>query len=737
MQPRQGDPITALTNPVASYAFYPLDFGTAPPAGTSVPDTGLGDGAAQNGTVVGAPALSTNRNGTANTALTFSGTAQSITIGDPVPLQITGQITMAAWVRTTAAPTNAIRNIIAKGAGTSGEIFMRMNGGDWEVGSNNGTSHYASFPIYTDLSTWVHIAGTYDGTAWRLYRNGQLVATKVDPVGAVAVTGGSPGWAIGANGAGTGRLWTGQLDDVAIFNTALTPTQIAAVAGLNRADWAQPGATLAGTWTTSPGGIGYERDATNTLDPAITTDIEASLYNVRTSLQLRKSVTLDAGQIASVKNLLLRVRYDDGYVAYLNGVEVARKNAPALGVLNGTSAASAAHNDADALTWETIDITANAGLLTVGTNVIAVQGLNVAVADDDFLINVELAATTMPYGLNGTAQVYSAPIAINGVTTVNTRTFSGGEWSALDIAVFTVNTVAASASNLVVTQVAYNPIGGSTFEWIELMAIGPDNVDLTDVSISNAVDFTFPSGTILPAGGRVQIAGNVTSFISRYGSAAPVNLMPTAFVGNLSNGGENIRIVRVVGTTSTTLKDFTYNNDATWPASADGGGPVLVLIDPLSNPDHTLGVNWRSSAASGGTPGVNDAYDYAAWAAANGVADTLGSGDDDGDGLANLLEYFFGTSPTQYSGVPTTSVQTISVLGVPAEYLTIVFTRRIANDEVAFAVESSTDLALPWTPAVQVGNPIYNAAGTETFIFRHPAAKASNAQQYLRVKVTR
>ena len=80
----------------------------------------------------------------------------------------------------------------------------------------------------------------------------------------------------GANGAGTGRLWTGQLDDVAIFNTALTPTQIAAVAGLNRADWAQPGATLAGTWTTSPGGIGYERDATNTLDPAITTDIEAS-----------------------------------------------------------------------------------------------------------------------------------------------------------------------------------------------------------------------------------------------------------------------------------------------------------------------------------------------------------------------------------------------------------------------------------------------------------------------------
>ena len=731
------DGYTALVNPVAAFAFYPLDFGTAPAAGTLVPDTALGDGAAQNGTVVGAPALSTNRNGTANSALTFSGTAQSITIGDPVPLQITGQITMAAWVRTTAAPTNTIRNIVAKGAGTSGEIFMRMNGGDWEVGSWNGTNHFASFPIYTDLSTWVHLAGTYDGTAWRLYRNGQLVATRVDAVGAVAVTGGSPGWAVGANGAGTGRLWAGQLDDVAIFNVALTPTQIAAVAGLNSIDWAQPGATLAGTWTTSPGGIGYERDATNTLDPAITTDIEAALYNVRSTVQLRKSATLDAGQIASIKNLILRVRYDDGYVAYLNGVEVARKNAPALGTLNGVSAASATHNDADALAWEIVDITASAGLLTVGNNVVAIQGLNTTAADDDFLLNVELAASTAPYGVSGTALVYSAPVSIPAPTTVKTRTFANGEWSAMDTAVFTVNTAVASSANLVVTQVAYNPIGGSSYEWIELMAIGAQNVDLTDVSISNAVDFSFPAGTILPAGGRVQIAGNITSFTTRYGASAPIHLMPAVFVGNLSNDSETIRIARVVGTTSTEIKEFTYNNDATWPDSADGLGPVLTLVDPASNPDHKLGINWRSSACPGGTPGANDAKNYAAWTAANGVTDIFGSADDDNDGLANLLEYLLGTNPTQHTNQPSASVQLISVAGVPAEYLTITFTRTIANDEVAFTVETSTDLTQPWTPAVQVGKPLYDALGRETYTFRHPSPRATNAQQYLRVRGTR
>jgi hypothetical protein len=723
------DGYTALTNSAVARAFYPLDAGSAA-------DTATADGA-QNGTFVGSPTQTTNRNGTANSAMSFSGSGQSITLGDPSALQITGQITLAAWVRTTAAPTNAVRNIVAKGPGTSGAIFLRMNGGDWEVGSSNGTNHMASFPVYTDLSSWVHLAGTYDGVAWRLYRNGQLVATQVDPVGAVSVTGGSPGWTIGGNGAGTGALWTGQLDDVAIFNTALTPTQVAGLAGLNNADWAQPGATLAGTWTTSPGGIGYERDLTNTLDPAITTDIEASLYNIRSSVQLRKNLILNASQIATIKNLILRIRYDDGYVAYLNGVEVSRKNAPAMGVLNGLSASSATHNDADALAWENVDITPFAGLLVDGNNVVAIQGLNTSAADEDFLLNVELAASTVPYGIGGNVQIYTAPIVLNTQTTVKTRTFLNGEWSALDSALFTVNTTAASPLNLVVSQVAYNPIGGSGFEWIELMAVGAQNVDLTNVSIGNAVDYTFPAGTVLSAGGRVQVAGNIANFVSRYGAMPPVNLMPSVFVGNLSNDSETIRITRFNGTGNEVIKEFTYNADATWPNSADGLGAALVLIDPASNPDHTLGINWRASATSGGSPGVNDATDYAAWAAANGVTDPLGEGDEDYDGLANLLEYFFGSNPAQFTTQLATAIQTVTVNGVPSDYLTITFTRKLSNDEATFSVESSTDFAQPWEPAIRVGAPIFNGDGSETYTFRHPISRADAAKQFLRVRVAR
>ena len=44
-------------------------------------------------------------------------------------------------------------------------------------------------------------------------------------------------------------------------------------------------------------------------------------------------------------------------------------------------------------------------------------------------------------------------------------------------------------------------------------------------------------------------------------------------------------------------------------------------------------------------PGVADALTYSAWAAANGVADAVGTADDDGDGLPNLSEFAVGLNP--------------------------------------------------------------------------------------------
>jgi len=88
------------------------------------------------------------------------------------------------------------------------------------------------------------------------------------------------------------------------------------------------------------------------------------------------------------QSLKLRMKYDDGFVAYLNGHLVASRNAPGSPQWNST--ATAARNEADNLVYEDILIPNAPGLLVNGQNVLAIHGLNLAVDDPDFLIQPEL-----------------------------------------------------------------------------------------------------------------------------------------------------------------------------------------------------------------------------------------------------------------------------------------------------------------------------------------------------------
>jgi hypothetical protein len=165
-------------------------------------------------------------------AATFDGLSSSVSIGNPVGLNFPGQITLTTWVRPTA--TDGLRDILAHGYQTSpdnAEVQLRVNGGAYETGSWDGNGHGVGVPIpYQDIGAWVHLAATYDGTAWRLYRNGLQVAAAADTTGALIVS--QQGWAIGSAGDGTERFFSGDIDEPAIFNQALTPDQILALFSL-------------------------------------------------------------------------------------------------------------------------------------------------------------------------------------------------------------------------------------------------------------------------------------------------------------------------------------------------------------------------------------------------------------------------------------------------------------------------------------------------------------------------
>jgi len=130
----------------------------------------------------------------------------------------------------------------------------------------------------------------------------------------------------------------------------------------------------------------FQFDAVSPVSPLVTTDLEADMHQVNSSAYFRFAFTApDFDQLDTV-NMFLRMKYDDGFVAYVNGVEVARRNAPAIPRWN--SAATAV--DAVSSRFERFDITADVANLVSGTNVLAIQGLNASAVDNDFLILPEL-----------------------------------------------------------------------------------------------------------------------------------------------------------------------------------------------------------------------------------------------------------------------------------------------------------------------------------------------------------
>ena len=180
--------------------------------------------AAPPGTTVDFNGTTTRAGVLANTALRLNG-SDGVILGQHAELDITGTITIEAWVRPAALPTG-FGNIVVRGFTLSppGEVYLRIANGSYQIGSFDGTDHFAAVAVPSgDIGTWVHLAGVYDGSAWHLYRNGLLLASSADPVGAVEV---AAGWAVGTTADGDDRFFSGDVDDIRIWSRPLGPQEI-------------------------------------------------------------------------------------------------------------------------------------------------------------------------------------------------------------------------------------------------------------------------------------------------------------------------------------------------------------------------------------------------------------------------------------------------------------------------------------------------------------------------------
>ncbi len=350
-------------------------------------------------------------------------------------------------------------------------------------------------------------------------------------------------------------------------------------------------------WTagaSGPGGVGFERSTG--YEQFISVNTLSQMYNKQSSCYIRVPFTLDRDLGAS-DTVQLQARYDDGFVAYINGIEIARANFTGEPAWN--SAASAQNPDADAVILAAINAPNAKNAIKRGQNILAVQAMNAGTTSSDFLFSVMLTATQSdPGGSAATGGVrYSGPIKLSHSARVKARTLSGTTWSALNEAVFAVGPVAQS---LRISEIMYHPADTGNpddpnTEFIELINIGSETIDLSLVEFANGVDFTFPSYELAPSGYCLVVKDTV-AFAARYGSSLPV---AGAYAGSLSNGGERLELLDAVGTV---IHDFSFKDG--WFDTTDGKGFSLTVKDPRADPN-TLDSKsaWRPSVKEGGSPG--------------------------------------------------------------------------------------------------------------------------------------
>jgi hypothetical protein len=351
------------------------------------------------------------------------------------------------------------------------------------------------------------------------------------------------------------------------------------------------------SWTSGTSGVGYESPTSTGYESLIGLDAEAEMYGSsgNSTCYIRIPFTIDGGELASYSNLELRIRYDDGFVAYINGTEVQRVNFSGTPLWN--SASSADHGDP--APWDSYNISASIGTLQAGTNILAIHGLNTSTGSSDFLISAELevSAGTLAADISPSAIEYTSGFNLPQSTELKARILSEtGQWSVLNEARYNVGPVAQS---LRVNEIMYHPVDPND-EFIELINIGPSAVNLNLVRFTKGVDFTFGTESLDP-NERILIVRNQAEFMLQYPTFT--GRIAGEYEGRLNDAGDKVRLRDAL---NTIIQEFTYKDG--WYDITDGQGFSLTIRDPYSGDpnDWNLKEGWRPSAAVGGSPGTDD-----------------------------------------------------------------------------------------------------------------------------------
>jgi hypothetical protein len=266
---------------------------------------------------------------------------------------------------------------------------------------------------------------------------------------------------------------------------------------------------------------------------------------------------------------------------------------------------------------------------------------------------------------------------------------SDGRWGIATRATYLIGGRYAQPGDIELSEIHYNPVtdanvnhlpelNSRSYEFVELL-----NVADCDICLEGS---RFPEGQpadaltlgplLLRPGEHAVVARNSNAFKDRYGTMAT----PVAYwlYGGLSDSGETVTLLNRQGLLLDTLS---YKTSSKWPASADGGGDSLnrTTFGPTAER-----LRWQPAVP---TPGYGG---YWEWFGLRGIASL--DGDDDGDGVPNLMEYYTGGDPQDPSD---RGLSDMEGFHVGEDGLCVSYHQALDRPDVWAALQTSEDL-LEW-----------------------------------------
>lgn len=195
---------------------------------------------------------------------------------------------------------------------------------------------------------------------------------------------------------------------------------------------------------------------------------------------------------------------------------------------------------------------------------------------------------------------------------LDARSLRGGLFTATDSAqslrtacdylmLIDVDTAPSSYEGLCISEVMYDPPGGSDYEYLELVNLSTNTLNLNGLRFVDGQPFDeLVLGPYLLAPGAYALVVNGIPFMrARYGDGVVPAIAGEWLGGKLSNEGERITLV---DSNHVVVFSFVYGVDGRWPSRAlDEGGSSLERVEPFGDLEDPT--SWRASPEYLGSPG--------------------------------------------------------------------------------------------------------------------------------------